>query len=69
MEMKVDYNFVPEYLLQEQQLRGAIISYAGRLLELCDAPFVVVALDNDNKPRVYLSTARLVDALDFDLSF
>ena len=58
---------VLEDCLLDNGQHGAIISYAGKLLEIVEANTLVVGLDNDNRPFVWECKGRLTDALDFSL--
>nr|CDL66304.1 unnamed protein product [uncultured bacterium] len=65
--MKVNYEFVPEFKSNEEKKKSDIISYAGKLLEIVGACTLIVCLDDDDRPCIYESSGRLVDALDFDI--
>lgn len=66
--MDINYKFIPEFELEEQKEKQLIVSYSGKLLEVCSARSLVVYLDNDDKPVVLMSESRLTDASDFELT-
>lgn len=63
--MDIDYEFVSEYKANEIRTKTIINSYAGKLLEVCEARSVVVYLDNFDKPVVLCTPQRLSDPTDF----
>ena len=65
--MKINYEFIPEFKLEEEKEKKLIESYAGKLLEICDARTLVVGVDNFDKPFILKNESRLTDALDFCL--
>ena len=65
--MDINYKFVPMYESEEKKAKSDILSYAGKLLELVDCATVVVTLDADNKPVIFQTPDKLLNALDFNL--
>lgn len=65
--MNVNYKFVPEFKSAEVKFKSDVVSYAGMLLELVGSETVIVSLDDDNKPVIYQSTGKLVNALDLEV--
>lgn len=62
--VRVSYDFVSEEITAQEKYKKDVISYAGRLLEIAGARTMVVALDNNDRPFVLLSSGRLVDPVD-----
>ena len=66
-----NYDGVPEYKAYEYRSKTEIILAAGRLMELLDKTSVLITLDKEDRPVIYVfegPDGRMVDELDFELT-